>query len=168
MGKQCKHFILLGSKITVDGDCSHENKRYFLLGRKAMTNLDSILKSRGVNLLTNVHLVKVLVFPVVMYGCESWPKERWALKNWCFFFFFQLMLLSYGIGEDSWEFLGLQGDQTNPEGNWKDWCWSWYSITLTTWWEEWTHWEDPDAGQDLRQEEKGMTGWDGWMASPTR
>ena len=65
-------FIFLGSKITADGDCSHEIKRCLLLGRKAMTNLDSILKSRDITLLTEVHLVKAMVFPVVMYGCESW------------------------------------------------------------------------------------------------
>ena len=65
-------FILLVSKVTADGDCRHEIKRYLLLGRKAMTNLDSILKSRDINLLTEVHLVKTLVFPVVMCGCESW------------------------------------------------------------------------------------------------
>ena len=64
-------FIFLGSKITVDGDCSHEIKRLLLLGRKAMTNLDSILKSKGITFLTKVHLVKAMVFPVVMYGCES-------------------------------------------------------------------------------------------------
>jgi len=65
-------FIFLGSKITADGDCSHEIKRHLLLGRKAKTNLDSILKSRDVTLLTKVHLVKAMVFPVVTYGCESW------------------------------------------------------------------------------------------------
>ena len=65
-------FIFLGSKITADGDCSHEIKRRLLLGRKAMTKLDSILKSRDITLLTKVHLVKAMVFPVVMYGCESW------------------------------------------------------------------------------------------------
>ena len=65
-------FNFLGSKITADGDCSHEIKRYLLLGRKAMTNLDSILKSRDITLPTNVHLVKAMVFPVVAYGCESW------------------------------------------------------------------------------------------------
>ena len=65
-------FIFLGSKITVDGDCSHEIKRCLLLGRKVMTNLDSILKGRDIALSTNVHLVKAMVFPVVMYGCESW------------------------------------------------------------------------------------------------
>ena len=67
---------LLGSKITADGDCSHEIKRHLLLGRKAMTNLDSILKSRDVTLPTKVHLVKVMVFPVVMYGCESWTINK--------------------------------------------------------------------------------------------
>ena len=67
-----KDFIFLGSKITADGDCRHEIKRNFLLGRKAMTDLDSILKSRNITLLTKVHLVKAMVFPVVMYGCDSW------------------------------------------------------------------------------------------------
>ena len=70
------NFIFLGSKITADGDCSHKMKRYLLLGRKAMTHLDSILKSRDVTLLTKVHLVKAMVFPVVMYGCESWTIKK--------------------------------------------------------------------------------------------
>ena len=70
------YFILLSPKITADGDCSHEIKRRLLLGRKAMTNLDSILKSRDVTLLAKVHLVKAMVFPVVMYGCESWTKKK--------------------------------------------------------------------------------------------
>ena len=69
-------FIFMGSKITADGDCSHEIKRHLLLGRKVMTNLDSILKSRDVTLPTNVHLVKAMVFPVVMYGCESWTVRK--------------------------------------------------------------------------------------------
>ena len=69
-------FIFLGSKITVDGDCSHEVKRYLLLGRKAMTNLDSILKSRDITLSTKVHILKVMVFPAVMYGCESWTIKK--------------------------------------------------------------------------------------------
>ena len=77
-------FIFSGSKITADGDCSREIKRCLLLGRKAMTNLDSILKSRGITLPTNVCLVKAMVFPVVMYGCETWTKESWVPKNWCF------------------------------------------------------------------------------------
>ena len=70
------NFIFLGSKITADGDCSHEIKRRLLLGRKVMTNLDSILKSRDITLPTNVHLVKAMVFPVVMYGCESWTVKK--------------------------------------------------------------------------------------------
>ena len=69
-------FILGGSKITADGDCSHEIKKHFLLGRKTMTNLDSILKSRDTTLPTKVHLVKAMVFPVVMYGCESWTVKK--------------------------------------------------------------------------------------------
>ena len=69
-------FILRGSKITADGDCSHEIKRHLVLGRKVMTNLDSILKSRDITLQTNVHVVKALVFPVVMYGCESWTIKK--------------------------------------------------------------------------------------------
>ena len=68
--------IFLGSKITPDGDCSHESKRHLLLGRKPMANLDSILKSRDITLLTKVHLVKAMVFPVVMYGCESWTIKK--------------------------------------------------------------------------------------------
>ena len=78
MGKQWKlsDFIFLGSKITADGDCSHEIKRHLLLGRKVMTNIDSILKSRDIILSTKVHLVKAMVFPVVMYGCESWTIKK--------------------------------------------------------------------------------------------
>ena len=82
-------FIFLGSKITADGDCSHEIKRHLLLGRKAMTNLDSILKSRDSTLLTKVHLVKAMVFPVVMYGCESWTIKKAECRRidvfelWC-------------------------------------------------------------------------------------
>ena len=78
MGKQWKlsDFIFGGSKITADGDCSHEIKRRLLLGKKVMTNLDSVLKSRDITLPTMVHLVKAMVFPVVMYGCESWTIKR--------------------------------------------------------------------------------------------
>ena len=86
-------FILGGSKITADGDCSHEIKRHLLLGRKAMTNINSILKSRDVILPTNVHLVKAMVFPVVMYGCESCTLKKSECQR--------LMLLNCDIGEDS-------------------------------------------------------------------
>ena len=71
-----REFIFLGSKITVDGDGSHEIKRRLLLGRKAMTNLDSMLKVRDITLLTNIHIIKGMVFPVDMYGCESWTKKK--------------------------------------------------------------------------------------------
>ena len=74
------YFIFLGSKITADGDCSHEIKRPLLLGRKVMTNLDSIFKSRDITLPTKVHLVRAMVFPVVMYGCESWTVKRHSLS----------------------------------------------------------------------------------------
>ena len=76
MGKQCQTLFFWGSKITADGDCSHEIKRRLLLGRKVMTNLDSILKSRDITLPTKVHLVKAMVYPVVLYGCESWIVKK--------------------------------------------------------------------------------------------
>ena len=75
-GEMVRDFMFWGLKITADGDCSHEIKRCFLLGRKAMTNLDSILKSRDISLPTKVHLVKAMVFPVVTYGCESWTIKK--------------------------------------------------------------------------------------------
>ena len=99
-------FILGGSKVTADGDCSHEIKRSLLLGRKVMTNLDSIFKSRDITLSTKVCLVKAMVFPVVMYGCEGWTVKKAecqrtdAFEVWCW--------------RSPWESLGLQGDPTNP------------------------------------------------------
>ena len=96
---------LLDSRITSDGDCSHEIKRCLLLQRKAMTNLDSILKSKDITLPTKVHLVKAMVFPVVMYGCESWTIKKVECRR--------MMLLNCGVGEDSWESLGFQGDPTS-------------------------------------------------------
>ena len=92
-GETVSDFISLGSQITSDGDCSHEIKRRLLLGRKVMTNLDSILKSRDITLLTKVCLVKAMVFPVVMYGCESWTGKKAECRR--------LMLLNCGVGEDS-------------------------------------------------------------------
>ena len=99
-------FIFGGPKITADGDCSHEIKRRLLLGRKVMTNLDSILKRRDITLPTKVCLVKAMVFPVVMYGCESWtrkkaePRRIDAFELWCW--------------RRLWRVLGLQGDPTSP------------------------------------------------------
>ena len=86
-------FILGGSKITADGDCSHEIKRLLLLGRKVKTSLDSILKSRDITLSTKIHLVKAMVFPVVTYGCGSWTIKKAEPE--------ELMLLKCGVGEDS-------------------------------------------------------------------
>ena len=99
-------FIFLGSQITADVDYSHEIIRRLLLRRKAMTNLDSILKSKDIPLLSKVHLIKAMVFPVVMYGCECWTIKKAELK--------ELMLLNCSIGEDSCESLVLQGDPTSP------------------------------------------------------
>ena len=131
-------FIFLSSKITANGDYSHEIKRCLLLGRKAMTNLDSTLKSRDITLATKVCLVKAMVFPVVMYGCKNWTikkAEHWridASELW------------------RWESLGLQGDPTSPSYrkstlniHWKDWCWSWSSNALAIWYEEPTHGKKP-------------------------
>ena len=113
--------FFFGSKITADGDCSHEIKRRSLLGRKVISNLDSILKSRDITLPTKVYLVKAMVFPVVMYGCESWTWRKLSAE--------ELMLLNCGVGEDSWESLGLQGDPASPLWRrwalgflWKEWC----------------------------------------------
>ena len=92
-GETVRDFIFGGSKITADDDCSHEIKRWLLLGRKTMTNLHSILKSRDITLPTKVHLVKAMVFPVVMYGCESWAIKKLSAE--------ELMLLNCGVGEDS-------------------------------------------------------------------
>ena len=88
-----RNFIFWGSKLTADDDCSHEIKRHLLLGRKAMTSLDSILKSRDLTLPTKVHLVKAMVFPVVMYGCESWTIKKAECRR--------IDLLNCGLGEDS-------------------------------------------------------------------
>ena len=118
-------FIFLGSKITADGDCSHEIKRHLLLGRKVMTNLDSTLKSRYITLPTKVRLVKAVVFPVVIYGCESWTvkkAERWIIgveERWT-------VVLEKTLDLQT---LGLQGDPTSPFWRrsalgflWKEWC----------------------------------------------
>ena len=117
MGKQWKQwqtFIFLGSKITADGDCSHEIKRRLLLGRKAMINLDSILKSRDITLATKVRLVKAMVFPVVMYGCESWTVNKAehrridAFELWCWRrpLDCKEIQLVHPKGDQSWVFIG--------------------------------------------------------------
>ena len=156
-------FILGGFKITADGDCSHEIKRYLLYRRKAMTNLDSILKSRDITLPTKVCIVKAMVFPMVMYGCESWTIKK--AEYW------RIDALNCGVGVDSWESLGQQGDQTSlAKGN------QFWIFTGRTDAEaetpilgppdekNWLIRKDPDAGKHWRWEEKGttedeMVGW---------
>ena len=161
-----RDFILGGSKITADRDCSHEIKRRWLLRRKAMNNLDSILKGRDTILPTNVHLVKAVVFPVVMYGCKSWAIKKLSTE--------ELMLLNCGVGEGSWESLGLQGDPTSPSQrksvlniHWKDWCWSWNSNPLATWCEEQNYWKRPWCWERLKLGEGDGREGDGLMASLT-
>ena len=155
-------FIFLGSKITADGDCSHEIKRHLLLGRKVMTNLDSLLKSRDITWPKKVHLVKVMVFPVVMYGCELDYTESWVPKNWCFWpVVLEKMLKSpldskeiqpvYPKRNQSWIFF----ERTDAEVETPI---LWPSDSKT-----WLIWKDPDAGKDWRQEkgttEDEMVGW---------
>ena len=114
-------FIFLGSKITADGDCSHEIKRCLPLGRKTMTNLDCLLKSRDITFLTKVHLVKAIIFPIVMYRCESWTikkAEPWitnAFELWCW-----KRLLRVPWTARRWNQSTLK--EINPEYSWKDWC----------------------------------------------
>ena len=148
-------FIFLGSKITADGYCSHEIRRCLLLGRKVMTNLDSLLKSRDITLPTKVSLVKAMVFPsshVWMWELDY--KESWALKNWCFWTVVLEKTLESPLdckeiqpvhpkGNQSWVFIG----RTDVEAE-----------TLILWppdAESWLIWKDPDAGKDWGQEEKG-------------
>ena len=157
-------FIFLGSKITADGDCSHEIKRFLLLGRKAMINLDSILKSRDITLPTNVRIVKGMVFPVVMYGCESWTIKK--AKHWrCFWTvvldkIFQSPLDSKDIkpvnpiGNQSWIFIG-RTDAEAPILRLPD-----VKSQLIG--------KDPNAGKDWGPGERWatedeMVGWDHWL-----
>ena len=156
-------FIFLGSKITVCGDCSHETKRHLLLGRKAMTNLDSLSKSRDITLPTKVHQVKTVVFPVVMYGCESWTikkAEHWrsdAFELWCWR---RLLRVPW---------TARRSNQSNLHIHWKDWCWSWSSNTLATWCKEPTHWKRPWCWERLKAGGEGDDRGSGvWMASLTQ
>ena len=158
-------FILGGSKITADGDCSHVIKRYFLLGRKTMTNLDSIFKSRDITLPTKVLMVKAMVFPVVVYGCESWTVKKAehrridAFELWCW----RRLLRVPWTARRSSQFI-LKRSILNI--HWKEWCWSWSSNTLATWCEELTHWKRPWCWGRLKAGEGNDRGWNGWMASP--
>ena len=171
MGKQWQTFFGGGSKITADSDCSHEIKRRLLLGRKVMINLDSILKSRDIPLPTKVHLVKTMIFPVVMYRCESWiiKKAQCQRIDEVLQEFWTVVLEKtlespldckesqpdHPKGNPSWIFIG----RTDVEAE--------TSILWPPDKKNWLFQKDPDAGKDWRRE-KGMTGWDGWMASLTQ
>ena len=157
MGKQWKQWqtILGGSKITADGDYSHEIKRRLLLGRKAMTNLDSILKRRDITLPTKVHLVKAMVFPVVMYGCESWSikkAEHWRIDPFELWYWKRLLTVPWTARKSTQSTL----KEITLNIHWKDWCWSWCSSTLATWWEEPTHWKRLMLG---KIEGRRRSGW---------
>ena len=161
-----ERLYFLGSKITADGEFSHEIKRRLLLGRKAMTNLDSMLKNRDITLPTKVHIVKAMVYPIILYACESWTIKKVehqrtdAFKLWC------------------WRRLlrDKQENQTSPSYSksamnihWRDWCWSWSSNTLATWGEELTHWKRTWCRERLKAGGEGDDRrWDGCMASPTQ
>ena len=152
-------FIFGGSKITADGDCSHEIKTRLLLGRRVMTNLDSLLKSRDITLSTKVRLVKAMVFPLVMHGCESWTVKKAeclridAFKLWCWR---RLLRVPWTARRSALEFL------------WREWCWSWNSSTLASSCEELTHWKRLWCWEGLGAGGEGDDrGWDGWMASLT-
>ena len=155
-------FIFWGSKITADGDCSHGIKRRLLLGRKVMTNLDSILKSRDFILPTEVRLVKAMVFPVVMYGYESWTirkaeRQRTdAFELWCWR---RLLRVPWTARRSNQSIL----KEIILGVHWKDWCWGWNSNSLATSWEELTHLKRPSLWEILRAREGDDRGWDvGW------
>ena len=163
-----RDFIFLGSKSTADGDCSHEIKRCLLLGRKVMTNLDSIFKSRDLTLPTKAHLVKGMVFPVLTYACESWTikkAEQWRIDAFDLCCWRWLLRVPWTARRFNQSIL----KKSVLNIHWKDWCWSWYSHTLTTWCEKLTLLKRPCCWERLKVEGGGDDrGWDGWMASPTR
>ena len=149
-------FILRGSKITANGDCSHEIKRCFLLGRKVMSNLDSILKSRDITLSTKVHLVKAMVFPVVMYGCESWTikkAEHWrtdAFELWCWR---RVLRVPWTARRSNQPILKEINPEYSLEGLMLKLNLQYFGLLM----QRIGSFEKTDAGKDWRQEEKGMT-----------
>ena len=149
-----RNFICLCSKITADVDCSHEIKQCLLLGRKVMTNLDNILKSRDITLPTKVRLVKAMIFPVVMHGCELDYRESWVPKNWCFWtVVLEKTLWSpldsteiqpvHPKGNQLWIFIGRTDAEAETPILWPPDA------------KNWLIWKDTDAGKDLTQEERG-------------
>ena len=152
MGKQWKQWLILfsgGSKITADGDCSHEIKRGMLLGRKAMTNLDSILKSRDITLPTKFHLVKAMVSPVVKYRCKSWiikKVECQRINAFELLCWRRLLRVPWTARRSNQSIL----KEISLNIHWQDWCWSWNSNTLATWRKDSTHWKRPWCWDDRR------------------
>ena len=153
-------FIFLNSKITADGNCNYEIKRGLLLGRKAMTKLDSILKSRDITLPTKFHLIKALFFPVVVYGCENWTikkAEHWRIDAFELQCWRRLLIKPVNPkGNQSWIFTGRTDADAEAPVLWPP------DV------KNWLIGKDPDAGKDWRQEEKGMTedtmvGWHHWF-----
>ena len=156
--------MTLGSKITADGDCSHEVKRRLLLGRKAMTNLDSILKSRDITLPTKARLVKAMVFPGVTYGSESWTIKKAerqridAFELWCWR---RLLRVPWTVRRSNQSILKQITGRTDVEAE--------TPILWPPYAKSWLIWKDPDAGKDWGQEKEGVNrGRDGRMASPTQ
>ena len=148
----------------MDGDCSHEIRRWLLLGRKALTNLDSMLKSKDIVLPTNGPYSRghgLSNSHVLLWEMNS--KEGRMLKNWCFQIVVLEKTLESALESKEIKIVNLKGNQ--PWILWKDWCWSWSSITLATWCEELTHWKRPWWWERLKAEEEGDR-WGGWMASP--
>ena len=161
-------FILGGSKITADGDCSHEIKRCLLLGRKAMTNLDSILNSRDIILPTKVHLVKAMVVPVVMYGCESWTMKKagcWRTDDFELWCWRRLLRVPCTARRSNQPII----KEISPEYSLEGLMLKLNSNTLATWCEELTHLKIPWCWERLRAGGVGDDrGWAGWMASLTQ
>ena len=161
-------FILGGSKITADGDCSHEIKRRLFLGRKIMTNLDSILKSRNITLSTKVCLVKAMVFPVVMYGCESWTVKKAecqkfdALELWCWR---RLLRVPWAARRSNQFILKEISPGCSLEGLMLRLKLQYFGHLMG----RATHWKRPWCWEGLGAGEEGDDrGWDDWIASPTR
>ena len=166
-GNSCQTLFFGGCRITADGDCSHEIKRRLLLGRKVMTNLDSILKSRDITLPTKICLVKAMVFQVVTWMWELDCEESWAPKNWCFWtvvlektlespLYYKEIQPVHPKGNQSWVFIGRTDVEAETPILWPP------DAELTHWKRPWC-WEGLGAGG-----EGDDRGWDGWMASPTQ
>ena len=167
-GETVADLIFLGSKITTDGDCSNEIKRRLCLGRKVMTNLDSILKNRDITLPTKVHLVKAMIFLVVIYGCESWTikkAERQRIDSFELWFWRRLLRVLWTARRSNQSFLKEISPEYSLEG-------LMLKLKLQYFWpldvKSWLIWKDPDAGKDWGQVEKGtaedeMVGWHHWL-----